>query len=60
MLSFVKERFEKFKHFGVVKEEIKLFNIVKVVLDGGYVFCKDTLKQAFDYAGISLLQTQYD
>jgi hypothetical protein len=60
MLQFVKHRFDTLKHFAILKQEIKLFNIVQVLLDGGYVFCKDTLTQALKIAGIKAMFIEYE
>jgi hypothetical protein len=43
----------------VVEHELKLFNLSKVILDGGWVFDEETVDQALDISGVSKLYQGY-
>ena len=43
----------------VVEHEIKLFNLSKVILDGGWVFDEETIDQALDISGVSRIYKLY-
>ena len=58
MLKFVHMRLLKNKTY-LTRQEIKLFDLVKILLDGGWVFEEKTLSHALAIAGIEEIYHSY-
>lgn len=59
MLKFMGLRHQVKPSIYVDEKEIKLFNIAKVVLDGGWVFDEETIDPALEIVGIKCIYTNY-
>ena len=59
MLRFIHNRNRVEPNLYINKEEIKLFNLVKVVLDGGWVFDEPTVDQGLELSGIRPIADHY-
>ena len=58
MLKFVHARLQKRETY-ITKQEIKLFDLVKILLDGGWIFEENTLSHALAISGIEEVHTTY-
>ena len=59
MLKFIHLRFKCRPKQFVTEEELKLFNLVKVLLDGGWVLEDSTLEQTLEICGVNQHRDHY-
>ena len=52
MLKYIQDRFKTCKDSFVTMQEFKFYNLLKVVLDSGYVFEANTLDTSLRISGI--------
>jgi len=52
MLQMVANRRAAFKHFDIQEEELKALNIIRILVDGGWVCDKPTLETMLINSGI--------
>ena len=52
MLKYIQDRFKTCKDSFVTMQEFKFYNLLKVVLDSGYVFEANTLDTLLRMSGI--------